>query len=321
MRTLATTLEAIAPGPIVTLRCVSGNPVYLVKNAALAPSDAMYNWTNTNLPLLEVGEPITDATKDKCVALLYGLEAHGLGLPLAAYLETPHAEAIETCALVRGHDRFLQDGHLNDFLPVVPSQINNLLVAINTSSPMLRIATGHRLAAVMIEANVFPMLRAQFGAILHRCFSGLEAVTSIIRAADPTIATNEIMRWIDVATPRYAYRRDRGASAKKPRVHPLDRAFDAVLSSTRLNRKNFRLEFEYLQKHMHAQWMRPYVGVNHDRTKPPIAIVLGTHISRNEHEGIEEFELHGRIAGLHERGTKSLMQGGGLSIAFHERVQ
>jgi hypothetical protein len=318
LKALARSLELAAPGPIVALRCVSGHPVYLVISERVPKGDAVYDWTNTNLPLLEVGPPITDVTRDKCIALLYALEAHALGLPLPAHLETPYAEAIETCALIRGHDRFVQDRHLVDFLGVEPNPVRNLIHALTNSLPIVGTATGHRLAAVMIEANVFPTVRVELGTLLGTVFRGVEAVASTIRVADPTHATNEMMRWIGVSAPSYAYRQDRGATTKQPRVHALDEVFDAVLSSTRRNRKDFNLELEHLQKHMRTQWVRPYVGLDHDRTIAPVAIVVGSHISRSEHEGAEQFELHARIAGLHERGTKMLAQKGGLSIAFHE---
>lgn len=320
LSTLAKSLETVAPGPILTLRCVSGHPVYIAPNDRVPSGDVQYDWTNTNLPLLEVGLPVTESTRQKCIAMLYTLEAHGLGLPLPAALETPYSDALKTCALIRGHDRFVQDSQVTYFLPSVPAPVRSLVEACNATvpSPLLTIHKGHRLAAVMIEANVFPILRTQIGGDLGILFPGIERTTSIIRTADPTIAANEIMHWIEMPVPNYSYRRDRGASAKRPRVHPLESVYGAVLSSTRTNQKEFNLELEHLRKQMHSQWKRPYIGWDHDRTIPPVAIVLNTHISSMEENGVEVYELHARLAGLDERGTKMLSTRRGLSVAFHE---
>lgn len=314
---LARNLEAAAPGPILTLRCVSGHPVYVLINEQLASGDVMYNWSNTNLPILEIGTPITESTRGKCTSLLYALEAHALGLPLSAATEGPYDIAIETCALIRGCDRFVQDRQRAHFLPTHPAPVRSLIQAIGRSLPSLANSTGHRLAAVMIEADMFPAVRLELREMLVHYFPEVDAVASSIRAADPTSAMNEMMRWIGVSPPGYTYRLDRKAIAKYPRVHVLGSVFDAVLSSTRVNAKNFSLELSHLQKQMQMQWMRPYIGIDHDRTIPPVAIVLGTHISSNEDKGTELFELHARIAGLHQHGTELLMAKGGLSIAFH----
>lgn len=318
---LAQSLEVSAPGPILTLRCMSGHPVYILINERIPPGDVMYNWTTTNLPLLEIGLPISDSTRQKCIAMLYTLEAHGLGLPLPAALQSPYSDAIETCALVRGYVRFLQDHHVTPFLPTIPSPVQSLVGVIHRSMPSLAIHAGHRLAAVMLQANMFPTLRVQSKAALAAYFPGVESTTSLICTADARAAADEMMRWIGVSSPSYSYRRDRGASAKKARVHPLHAVFDAVFLTTRTNRKEFNVELEHLQKYMWSQWEHPYINVNHDRTIPPVAIVLGAHISRTEDEGVELYELHGRIATLNERGTKLLPTKGGLSVAFHQERQ
>jgi hypothetical protein len=220
---------------------------------------------------------------------------------------------------VRGHDRFLQDKHATLFLPHMPDSVHSLVSAIAARSASRATSAGHRLAALLVEANVFPVLRARLEAALELLFPGLTRTTQVIRTANATAAADSALGWIGLSANGYTYRRDRGVTASKPRVHVLDSEFGAVLTSTRTNSKNFRLELRHLTEHMTSQWLRPYVNVNHDRTIPPIGLVLGTHIGTAEHDGETIYELHARVAGLHSRGSRELAKVGGLSIAFHER--
>jgi len=315
---LARALELNGASPILAIRRASGHPVYLVDSERIAPGEAQYLWTNTNLAVLEVAAPLTDASKHKCLALLYLLEAHALGLPLMANLAQPYEGALEACALVRGRDSYMRDQQPGEFMPLIPEPLQRLSSAVLAGRSVLRGVLGYRLSALLIEAGFFPRLTREIGGLVREIFPGLEEVTRVLRNAAPLDAINAVMSWIGVPRPKYAFRRDRSVQVARPRVHPLTAVFAGVISTTEHNRKNFNLELEHLRFQMNAQWTRPYVGLDHDRTLPPTAIVLGTHISRRENADPEVFELHARIGALSERGRAALVQKPGMSISFRE---